>query len=210
MRESKSVLCFGDSNTYGSNPNGQQRFPRDIRWTGRLQKMLGEGYYIIEEGCPGRTAVYDDPIEEYKNGKEYLIPCLYSHMPLDLVIIMLGTNDCKMRFNLPAYDIAWSMENLIQTVKTTGMLYGSTPQILLMAPVPLEERGWLGEIFIGGAAKSRELGERFKGIAQKLDVHFMDAGEAVTWIGDDGVHLDESGHEALAQKIYEKVQEILK
>ena len=102
----KTVMCYGDSNTWGYNPATQQRYPRDERWTGVLQELLGADYRVIEEGLNGRTTVWDDPIEGYKNGREYLIPCLESQKPLDLVIIMLGTNDLKLRFSLPAYDIA--------------------------------------------------------------------------------------------------------
>ena len=89
----KSILCYGDSNTYGLMPDSPDRYPRDVRWTGILQKKLGEDYYVIEEGLSGRTTLWDDPIEEHKNGKKYLLPCLDSQKPVDLVILMLGTND---------------------------------------------------------------------------------------------------------------------
>lgn len=96
----KNILCYGDSNTWGYDAETKNRFPPDVRWTGILKRTLGEGYHVIEEGLNGRTTVWDDPIEGYKNGREYLIPCLESHRPLDLVIIMLGTNNLKKRFSL--------------------------------------------------------------------------------------------------------------
>lgn len=80
----KSILCFGDSNTWGYNPRTKERYPRNERWTGMLRQELGDGYEIIEEGLNGRITVWEDPIEEHKNGKEYLIPCLESHQPIDL------------------------------------------------------------------------------------------------------------------------------
>ena len=86
----KTILCYGDSNTYGLRPDSNQRYPREIRWTGLLQKSLGEDYYVIEEGLSGRTTLWDDPIEEHKNGKTYLFPCLESHSPIDLVVLMLS------------------------------------------------------------------------------------------------------------------------
>ncbi len=101
------VLCYGDSNTWGADPAGGGRFSRDERWPGVLQKSLGDEYHIIEEGLGGRTTVWEDPIEGHKNGKEYLIPCLATHAPLDLVIIMLGTNDLKKRFSVSAQDVAF-------------------------------------------------------------------------------------------------------
>ena len=94
----KTILCYGDSNTYGLMPDSPDRYPRDVRWTGILQKKLGEDYYVIEEGLSGRTTLWDDPIEEHKNGKKYLLPCLETHKPLDLVVIMLGTNDLDHMF----------------------------------------------------------------------------------------------------------------
>ena len=96
----KTILCYGDSNTWGYNPATTERSSRDERWTGILRRELDDGYLVIEEGLNGRTTVWDDPIEGYKNGKEYLIPCLETHKPLDLVIIMLGTNDLKVRFSV--------------------------------------------------------------------------------------------------------------
>ncbi|MCW5845462.1 MAG: hypothetical protein KIT77_29690, partial [Caldilinea sp.] len=102
----KRILCFGDSNTWGYDPVSQDRYARNARWPGVLRQQIGAGYEVIEEGLNGRTTVWNDPIEGYKNGRDYLIPCLETHRPLDLVIILLGTNDLKKRFSLSAYDIA--------------------------------------------------------------------------------------------------------
>ena len=106
----KTILCYGDSNTWGYDPSSQQRFGPEERWTGVLQKELGMEYRIIEEGLNGRTTVWDDPIEGFKNGMSYLIPCIESHKPFDLITIMLGTNDLKIRFSVSAYDIAESVD----------------------------------------------------------------------------------------------------
>ncbi len=102
----KTILCYGDSNTHGFNPATQGRFSLSERWTGVLMRELGSDYHVIEEGLGGRTTVWDDPIMESRNGRDYLLPCLWSHKPLDLVIIMLGTNDLKDRFSLTPFDIA--------------------------------------------------------------------------------------------------------
>jgi len=88
----KTILCYGDSNTYGYNPVTGGRWPEDIRWTGRLQQLLGDEYKVIEEGCNGRTTMYKAPGEGWKSGLEYLKPCLNSHKPVDAVVMMLGTN----------------------------------------------------------------------------------------------------------------------
>ena len=106
----KNILCFGDSNTFGSDPRGGPRYDRHTRWPGVLRDTLGAGFWVIEEGCGGRTTVHEDPIESLgtgsKKGVAYLPACLHSHQPLDLVIILLGTNDLKPRFAVGADDIA--------------------------------------------------------------------------------------------------------
>lgn len=97
----KNVLCYGDSNTHGYDGVTGGRFPWGVRWTSLVQEALKEEQVrIIEEGQNGRTTVWDDPIEGMKSGLKYLIPCLESHSPLDVVVLMLGTNDIKQRFSL--------------------------------------------------------------------------------------------------------------
>ena len=112
MKKIKRILCFGDSNTWGYNGIDESRFDENTRWTRLLQQHLGEDYEIIEEGLPGRTASIDDPIQEGMNAYDYIHPCLKSHSPLDLVIIMLGTNDAKERFNLTSFNIAQGIVRL--------------------------------------------------------------------------------------------------
>ena len=144
----KRILCYGDSNTWGYDPVSQQRFDDQTRWTGILTKLLASEYTIIEEGLNGRTTVWDDPIEGYKNGREYLIPCLESHWPLDLVVIMLGTNDLKRRFNLSTFDIAESVGTLVQIAKHIDLrVNGTAPQVLLMAPPPVGKLTVFADMF---------------------------------------------------------------
>ena len=105
----RRILCFGDSNTHGTNPVGP-RYGEDERWPMLLQAMLGEDYRVLEEGFGGRTIAFDDPVEGgYKSAMDYLPPCLMSHDPLDLVIVMLGTNDTKQRFAMSAPAIAQAL-----------------------------------------------------------------------------------------------------
>jgi lysophospholipase L1-like esterase len=132
----KTILCYGDSNTWGYNPATGERFSRDERWPGVLRQELGEGYEIIEEGLCGRTTVWDDPIEGYKSGKEYLIPCLETHKPIDLVVIMLGTNDLKRRFSLSALDIANGAGVLVDIVlKSSAGPDEGAPKVLVLTSI---------------------------------------------------------------------------
>lgn len=123
----RTVLCFGDSNTYGSIPGvAGGRYDREIRWSGVLARELGDGWRVIEEGLPGRTTVFDDPLSPYRRAADYLPPCLGSHAPLDVAIIFLGTNDLKARFAAGPTDIAGGLAVLAQTA------LASTPHVLLL------------------------------------------------------------------------------
>ena len=111
----KRILCFGDSNTYGYIPGGNgRRYGPDVRWTGLLSAWLKPECLIIEEGLPGRTTVFEDPILPGRKGSDYFYPCLWSHAPLDMLLLMLGTNDCKMRFGASAKNIASGIEALVR------------------------------------------------------------------------------------------------
>jgi lysophospholipase L1-like esterase len=100
----KTILCYGDSNTWGciplTGPQPPRRYGPARRWPGVLRRELGDGYWIVEEGLNGRTTVWDDPLEPFRSGKELLVPCLMTHEPIDLVIVMLGTNDLRSRYLL--------------------------------------------------------------------------------------------------------------
>ena len=112
------ILCYGDSNTFGSRPDGLgQRYTDEVRWSGVLQERLGAEFQVIVEGLPGRTTVWDDPIEPYRNGSAYLMPCLLSQAPLDVVVLLLGTNDLKQRFSATAQDIASGAGRLIGMIQ---------------------------------------------------------------------------------------------
>lgn len=209
----KSILCYGDSNTYGLKSDLVSRYTKDERWTGILQKRLGEDYYIIEEGLGGRTTVWDDPIEEYKNGKTYLIPCLDSHKPLDLIILMLGTNDLKCRFSVSPFDIASSVENLVKTIlKSDAGIEFSVPQILLVPPVPIKSVGRTNDIdqmIPDMERRSKALIPYYKEIADKYNIYYMNPEGKVEINNIDGIHYSLKGHEQMALLMEEKIKQIL-
>lgn len=154
------VLCFGDSNTWGYSPKSRDRFARKTRWPGVLQAALGDGFSVVEEGLGGRTTVWDDPIEGDKNGRRQLPAPLESHKPLDLVVLMLGTNDLKRRFSAPASDIAAGVERLIGIILASSSGgTGKAPRILVIAPPPLGRLSDLAEMFEGGTEKSPAAGQ---------------------------------------------------
>ncbi len=206
----KRILCFGDSNTWGYNPATRERFDRDTRWPGVLRYSLGQGYEIIEEGLNGRTTVWDDPIEGYKNGYDYLIPCLETHRPLDLVIILLGTNDLKKRFSLSAFDIAEGAGVLIKAIqKSEAGINGAAPHALLISPPPVGKFTDFREMFEGAEEKSRRFSEHYRRVAGELGCYFLDSSNVIVSSDLDGIHLEKSEHEKLGRAAASKVKEII-
>ncbi len=204
------ILCFGDSNTWGYDPATQDRFDRDVRWPGVLRSTLGSGYEVIEEGLNGRTTVWNDPIEGYKNGHDYLIPCLESHRPLDLVVIMLGTNDLKKRFSLSAYDIASGAGVLVKVVQQSAAgPGGAAPQVLLMAPPPVVRLTEYADMFEHAEARSLKFAEQYRRVAAEMNCAFLDAGSVIVSSELDGIHFESSEHAKLGRAVAGRVQEML-
>lgn len=205
----RTILCYGDSNTWGYNPATGNRFSRDERWTRLLMRELGDEYEVIEEGLNARTTVWDDPIEEYKNGKEQLIPCLVSHKPLDLVIIMLGTNDLKMRFSVSAFDIAKSVGVLIGMIQKSDTGPNETaPRALLMAPPPVAKLTEFAEMFEGSEAKSRKFSQHYRLVAEEYGCDFLDTSEIIVSSDLDGIHLEVGEHQKLGKAVVAAVRGI--
>ena len=195
----KNILCFGDSNTWGYSPVDGNRFPPDIRWTGVLQKSLGADYRIIEEGLNGRTTFINEEGEgarPFRSGSDVLPIILESHRPLDFVIIMLGTNDLKVEFNLSVEEIAQGAKTLCEMVLNSEYLADNIPQILLVSPthigstiMPDQE-----EFFNKARGQSLQFAEYYEKAAAELGVHFLDAANIVNVSEVDGVHWDADQH----------------
>lgn len=215
MSRRRRVLCFGDSNTHGSramaDPGDVSRYDGKTRWPRVAAAELGAGWSLIEEGQPGRTTVHDDPVEgAHKNGLRVLPALLESHRPVDLVAVMLGTNDLKARFALEPIDIAFSLRRLLRAIAASDCGPGGrAPAALVIAPVPVEETGWLGEMFAGGAAKSRALAPRFRAVAEAEGAAFLDAGAVATVDPRDGIHLDDAAHRAIGRAVAAALREAL-
>jgi len=206
----KIILCYGDSNSWGYNPLTQERLSIHERWTGVLADQLGRDYRVIEEGLNGRTTVWDDPIEEFRNGKEYLMPCLLSQKPLDLVVLMLGTNDLKKRFSVSAQDIANSIGVLVEIIQRSGAgANDSAPKILLIAPPVIGTLTGFAEMFENGFEKSQKFGGYYRQVADLYDCEFLDAGKVIKSSELDGIHFEPDQHMKLGQAVAALVKEIL-
>lgn len=212
MTQAKTVMCFGDSNTYGAIPTlartGRHRFAPDRRWPGVMRKALGNGWDVIEEGHPGRTTVHEDPIEGlHKSGIKALPVLLETHMPLDAIVLALGTNDLKHRFSLTPNDVADSIEVLVRLIQRSEAGDGGVvPKVLVVAPPPLLEIDWFGQMFLGGAEKSKHLSRLFREAAKRAGVAFLDAGAIIESSTVDGIHFESDAHRVLGTEIAKAVQ----
>lgn len=213
----KRIMCFGDSLTWGWVPVIEgvptTRFAPDVRWTGVLAQELGDGYEIIEEGLSARTTNLDDPTDPRLDGSAYLPSALASHLPLDLVIIMLGTNDTKAYFHRSTFEISAGMSKLIGQVLTCGGGVGTVypaPEVLVMAPPPLTPmpHPYFQSLFGGAHEKTGQLGKMYGDLADFMKVHFLDAGNHITTDGVDGIHFTEENNLVLGKAVAAKVGDI--
>jgi lysophospholipase L1-like esterase len=207
----KRILCYGDSNTHGTKPMRDEhdvaRFGFHERWPGIAATMLGPEFEFVEEGLPGRTTIHDDPVEGFhKNGKRYLLACLESHWPLDAVILALGVNDLKARFEASPKAIADGIASLIDLIHEAPMFGRSSPHILVLSPSPILETGWLGDMFKGGAAKSRDLTEAFALMARRKSVRHVSLETVAEVSLLDGIHYDEANHHAIGHAVVPQVK----
>lgn len=213
----KRIMCFGDSLTWGWVPILEgaptTRYPADVRWTGVLQKELGSDYMVIEEGLSARTTSLDDPTDPRLDGSAYLPSALASHFPLDLVIIMLGTNDTKAYFHRTPFEVAAGMSKLVGQVLTSaggvGTVYPA-PQVLIVAPPPLTAmpHAYFQSLFGGAHEKSAELGKIYGDLADFMKVAFFDAGSVISTDGVDGIHFTEENNAELGEALATKVREL--
>jgi lysophospholipase L1-like esterase len=210
-----TILAYGDSNTWGAVPlparGPGRRYPADKRWPSVMGAALGAGFAVIAEGLNGRTTCLDDSVEgRHKNGEAHLLATLESHQPLDLVIVMLGTNDLKARFRLPAGDIAAGMGRLarLAQVSRTGPDQTS-PKVLIVCPAPLARLDRFAEMFAGGTETSRKLAAAARLVAEETGAAFMDAGSVIASSDVDGIHLDEHMQRALGLALAERVRGLL-
>lgn len=216
----KHIVCFGDSNTHGycADPadcaDGGDRFNENERWTCLLQKQLGDDYLVIEEGLSGRTTVFPDPLHESMSGLDVIYSCLMSHEPVDLLIIMLGTNDTKERLGVNASCIAIGMERLVMKAKSVMAWRGGKPNILVIAPPHIGDGIYTipsGEPMGRECAeKSRDLAHRYAEVCERQDCAFLDAEGIGEFNNIDFMHLTCKGHASLAGKLAELVPQLVK
>ncbi|MBI5382843.1 MAG: SGNH/GDSL hydrolase family protein [Opitutae bacterium] len=198
----KRILCFGDSNTWGAIPATPDRYAAGQRWPGVMARSLGDDFTVIEEGQPGRTTLWADPVERVASGLTDLPVCLVHHRPLDAVILLLGTNDTKARFGVGPEEIAGGIERLGRLVLTRGAgREQRAPHLLIVAPPPLAKLTAHAALFAGGTEKSRGLSARYAAVARRLGAGYYAAERVVHSSDRDGIHWDAESHAALGRAL---------
>lgn len=217
----KSILCFGDSLTWGYDPEPDGiRHPFEMRWPGALELGLNGKARVVEEGLPGRTTVFESSLLDHHNGKDALPMMIESHAPLDLVIIMLGTNDLQRYLNGDAFSAARGVRRLVALVhekitslRTLRHPNLPMPEIMIISPPEILDTaihpvGY--EFFAENWAQSQHFSQKMKSVADEMNTHFFDAAEIVTASQLDGVHLSATETQKLGQALISHVKDILK
>lgn len=206
----KQVLCFGDSNTRGYSYY-TDRFDYDIRWTGRINEALGRDALICEAGLNGRTICFQDPDVPGRNGMEFVKGFMETHKPLDLMVLMLGTNDARMCYGgKSAAEITANLERMLVTIQAHTRLEGIPTRYLLIAPVPVDRRAIQYYDYDERSVQvTLELGSHYRALAQRLGIAFLDAGDWNIKLDDDGAHFSAEGHADFAARLFPELQKKL-
>ena len=209
----KSVLAFGDSLTWGFVAGDWTRHAFEYRWPNALAAGLGGKARVIEEGMNGRTTVFPDPTDgAERNGAVALPMLLTTHQPLDLVIIMLGTNDIKYANRCRAFDAAMGMGRLVDIVQRFGWIKtAAPPQILIMSPPALCKTSdeWFNDLWGHAIEESKLFAQHYARVAKDMGVQFFDAGSVAKTDPTDGGHLDAENTRAIGAALVPVVKEIL-
>lgn len=215
----KHIICLGDSNTHGycADPtdcgDGSNRFNENERWTCRLGNLLGDKYWVLEEGLSGRTTVFPDPLHESMPALDVIYPILMSHEPVDLLIVMLGTNDTKERLGANAACISLGMERLIIKAKSVPCWNTRGPNILVVCPPHINEKMESSSVSasmgFGCAVKSQELAKWMEPVVKAQGCAWLDAEGIAEFNQVDFMHLTQKGHADLAKKLSEIVPQLI-
>ncbi len=199
----KTIVCYGDSNTWGDVPNENERHPANVRWVGVLQNILGNDYDVVNEGLCGRTFIVEEEGKSHRVGITHLKSILSTNDPIDIITVMLGTNDLKKVFNLTAEEIADHLRQIIQLIQKEDV-----KKIIIICPAPVVEPNNVefDDSFIDAPATSILLPPLYEKVAEELGCLYINAGDFISLENTDGYHLDVEHHKILGEKIAEVIK----
>ena len=205
----KTILCYGDSNTWGFNPHDGSRYDHKTRWPRALERLLNAGappddplFWVVEEGLNGRTSCREDPVEGDRNGLRQVMAVLESHKPLDMVVVMLGTNDLKPRYSPMPYDIAYGVQRVVRAIlDSRAGPQETSPWTLMVCPPATVDSPGFKHLFGDSVALSKKLAPLYRQLAKEIGVAFLDAGTVVTSSAVDGIHFEPAEHLKLAHAL---------
>lgn len=208
------LMTFGDSNTHGTPPivtrGAYHRYGTSVRWPQVCYQALGAGWELAEEGLPGRTAQFADPVMgAHMNGQDGLKIALQSHGPVDVLTLMLGTNDVKARFSATPEAVTAGVAGLVDLALSLDMQarHGGF-KLLLICPPPVVETGPIAGEFLGAAARSKGLAARYQALAQARGIGFLDAGQIIAVSPQDGIHFEPEAHATLGLAVADAVRRL--
>lgn len=209
----KHIVCFGDSNTWGYDAETNGRFDEDARWTQLLTRHLGDGYLVLEEGVSGRTTAFDDPRFEGLCGRRALPVAMMTHSPVDCLVVMLGTNDCKALFSASVRHINDGLRRLIHAARYQRDVWADQARILIVAPMEMGEELYsvpaiFAEMGVGSVEKSRELPKAYQETAREFGCDYMDCNPYITPNTVDYMHFDRQSHVRFAKALADKLKEM--
>jgi lysophospholipase L1-like esterase len=204
----QTVLCYGDSNTWGYDPTSGNRFAADVRWPGVLRAQLGGDWWVIEEGLNGRTTIYDDPADRDRNGLTHLSVSLASHAPFEVIVLFLGTNDVFLPQPVSAHYAAQGVGVLVDMVAASGAgPDSSAPRTFVVVQPPFAPLGRWEPWSPHGVEESERFSDAYRLMASEHPCTLVDLRGVVTPSPLDGVHFDAAGHAAIAAAVAAAVTE---
>lgn len=204
----KKILCYGDSNTFGFNPQTCGRYDKTIRWSGILGTILPSDIKVIEEGMNNRTGFFKNPEGLKQSGGEYLPIYLQNHNDIDICILSLGTNDAQFFYKLDELAAQTGIQNLINSIKEVN----PETKIIIIPPVKISANilhsGFALMFNKTSIEKIHEVFPVFKQTADKNNCYYLDLNEFVQPSETDGLHYTEESHKIIAQKIADFIKNI--
>lgn len=216
MSSKRTILCYGDSNTWGVIGDWKDtglpssRYEPTCRWPNVMGDMLGEDYLVLNEGLGGRTTIYAPSVKPWRNGEPYLLPCLYTHRPVDLVVIMLGTNDLQLDNPPPENMLGKGIDKLVRMIQEASDCGpGFTPpQVLILAPAEIRRAAESGRVELfarfhadEGVARSRLFPTVYQTVAMERSCFFLNAAQYAEPCEADGVHFTPESHIRLGKAV---------